>query len=113
LVRSRFTSPVENTNVDVGLYASGRRSWTWLAMMTRRARESLLLVMMQIRRELGVRPRETLMTCPGPHHFGMNSARNGRTPCSHTIGKLAVSDGRGVRLRNKSVGLSIDLGVVP
>jgi len=35
--------------------------------------------------------RVTLMTYPGPHHFGINSIRKGRTPCSQTRGKGAES----------------------
>jgi hypothetical protein len=103
---SRFTSPQENTNEQDGLNVSGNRSHTCAAMIMRRARDNFLRVMMQMRREFGVRPLLMLMTCPGPHHFGMNSTRNGKTPCSHTSGKLAVSIILGVRIRNMSVGLS-------
>ncbi|CCF41292.1 hypothetical protein CH063_11617 [Colletotrichum higginsianum] len=60
-------------------------------MMMRRVRDGFCLVMMQTRRDPGVLPRVTLTTWFGPHHFGMNSTRNGRTPCSQTRGKLAFS----------------------
>lgn len=77
-------------------------------MTTLRARERGRLVMMQMRRALDalLPARETLMTCPGPHHRGMNSTRKGRMPCSQIIGKLAVSTSLGVLLRTRPGGLS-------
>src|SRR3569833_1512925 len=80
-------------------------------MKTFRAREIFFLVMIQMRRAGGGLPLATLMTWPGPHHFGMNSIRKGSTPCSQTKGKFADSRSLGVRERTTSCGLPIERGV--